>query len=212
MTSSPIIPDVSAISLIGAGGHARVVASSAGRAGLDVKAVYETDPDLVGQPFGAVVVEADAGQTDGASHVAIGSNRARKAVVEARPGARWISVIDPSAILADNVDVQAGALIGLGARVQAGARIGHHAIVNTGAIVEHDSVVGGFAHIAPGAVLTGDVRIGEGALIGAGAVVLPGLSIGDWAAVGAGSVVTRSVGPGETVAGSPARPVPNAPE
>ena len=49
------------------------------------------------------------------------------------------------------------------------------------------------------------VRIGSDVWIGGGAMILPGVSIGDGAVIGAGSVVTRDVGPGETVAGNPAR-------
>jgi acetyltransferase-like isoleucine patch superfamily enzyme len=48
-------------------------------------------------------------------------------------------------------------------------------------------------------------RIGRGASIGSGAVILCGIAIGAGALVGAGAVVTRNVGPGETVAGVPAR-------
>jgi maltose O-acetyltransferase len=51
------------------------------------------------------------------------------------------------------------------------------------------------------------VAIGENVWIGAGAIILPGVTVGDDAIVGAGSVVTRSVAPGETVAGNPARPI-----
>lgn len=197
--------DSRSVSLIGAGGHARVVASCATRSGLELKAVFETDAARVGHALAGVVIGADVGTIEGPAHVAIGSNRIRYTVVAARPDALWTAIVDPTAKVAEAVDIQQGALIGLGACVQTGARIGRHAIINTGAIVEHDCVVGDFAHIAPGAVLTGGVRIGAGVLIGAGAVILPGLNIGDWATVGAGSVVTRSVGAGETVAGSPAR-------
>jgi acetyltransferase-like isoleucine patch superfamily enzyme len=45
------------------------------------------------------------------------------------------------------------------------------------------------------------------ATIGSGATVLGGITIGEGAIVGAGAVVTRDVGPGETVAGNPARPL-----
>src|SRR5439155_17345286 len=47
----------------------------------------------------------------------------------------------------------------------------------------------------------------RGASLGSGAVILGGLRIGADALVGAGAVVTRDVAPGETVAGSPARPL-----
>lgn len=42
--------------------------------------------------------------------------------------------------------------------------------------------------------------------IGAGAIILPGLTIGRGSMVGAGAVVTKSVPPGMTVVGNPARP------
>ena len=50
------------------------------------------------------------------------------------------------------------------------------------------------------------MRIGTDVWIGGGAIILPGVTIGDGAVVGAGSVVTRSIGPGVTVTGNPARP------
>ncbi len=47
----------------------------------------------------------------------------------------------------------------------------------------------------------------RGASIGSNATILCGLEIGERATVGAGSVVTRSVPPGATVAGNPARSI-----
>lgn len=49
--------------------------------------------------------------------------------------------------------------------------------------------------------------VGPGASIGSGAVILGGVRIGPGALVGAGAVVTSDVGPGDTVAGVPARPL-----
>jgi sugar O-acyltransferase (sialic acid O-acetyltransferase NeuD family) len=198
-------PDARSISLIGAGGHARVVAASARRAGLHLQAVFEADSRRLGQSFAGLSLQSDRDISDGPLHIAIGSNRVRSTAAAFHPDAEWTSVIDPASSISEDVDVGAGSLIGLGACVQTGVRIGRHTLINTGTIVDHDCILGNFVHIAPGAVLTGSVTVGEGALIGAGAVVLPGLIIGAWAVVGAGAVVTRPVADGETVIGSPAR-------
>jgi maltose O-acetyltransferase len=53
----------------------------------------------------------------------------------------------------------------------------------------------------------GTVVIGNRCWIGAKAVILKDVHLGDGCIVAAGAVVTRSVGPGQTVAGVPARPI-----
>ena len=50
--------------------------------------------------------------------------------------------------------------------------------------------------------------IGNNVVIGSGAQVLGPIQVGDGAKIGANSVVTRDVGPGQTVVGIPAKPVP----
>lgn len=47
----------------------------------------------------------------------------------------------------------------------------------------------------------------DGATIGAGAIILPGVTIGENAFVAAGAVVSEDVGPGDIVAGIPARKI-----
>jgi maltose O-acetyltransferase len=49
------------------------------------------------------------------------------------------------------------------------------------------------------------IRIGRNVWIGGSALILPGVEIGDDAVIGAGSIVTRSVPPGATAVGNPAR-------
>ncbi|MES2135457.1 MAG: acyltransferase [Pseudomonadota bacterium] len=48
-------------------------------------------------------------------------------------------------------------------------------------------------------------RVRKGASLGSGAVIMGGVTIGEGALIGAGAVVTKDVGPGEIVAGVPAR-------
>lgn len=191
--------------MIGAGGHARVVAATLVRLDAVLEAVFELDPERVGKTLGGVTVTLDTGRIDLPLHIAIGLNEARQRIDAARPDASWRTLVHPDARIAPRVQIGEGSLIGMGALIQAGARIGRHVIINTGAIVEHDNWIGDYAHVGPGVVLSGDVRIGEGAMVGAGAVILPGVHIGKGAIVGAGAVVTLPVSDGETVVGVPAR-------
>lgn len=197
------------LGLIGAGGHARVVAEAARAAGFDVTAAFAPSPAPGARLGDAPVLDvaALASRPDLPLHVAVGDNAARRRIVESEApvGAEWRAVVHPTARLSPSAVVAPGALVGMGAHVQAAAVIGPHAIVNTAAVVEHDATVGAFAHVGPAAVLCGGVHVGEGVLIGAGAVVLPGVRLGQGARVGAGAVVTRDVTPGAVVAGSPAR-------
>ena len=57
---------------------------------------------------------------------------------------------------------------------------------------------------------TRPVRIGNGCWIGVQAVILSGVELGDRCIVAAGAVVTKSVPPGSTVAGVPARTIRTA--
>jgi acetyltransferase-like isoleucine patch superfamily enzyme len=73
-------------------------------------------------------------------------------------------------------------------------------------------VIGDFVTLAPGAKINGNVVVQDHAYIGTGAMIRQGrpgepLVIGEGAIVGMGAVVTRSVPPGVTVVGNPARPL-----
>lgn len=70
-------------------------------------------------------------------------------------------------------------------------------------VVTNDQTVG---RPAEGDALTG-ATLRRGCRIGASVTLLPGVEIGADALVAAGSLVTRSVLPGVTVMGSPARVV-----
>lgn len=97
--------------------------------------------------------------------------------------------------------------------------IGNHVRIHTQAFIPEFSVLEDGCWIGPNVVLTNakyplsaNVKetlagpvIRKGAKIGANSTILPGVVIGEHALVGAGSVVVRDVGPGEVVAGNPAR-------
>lgn len=199
--------------ILGAGGHAEVVADAAlcqhHASGEAPELLYlDDDPARRGRLLrgGRVAdVLASWGNWPGATFLpGIGDNATRARVTAAVTGTYGVA-IHPAAILAADVTCGPGTLVVAGAVVNTGTSIGRHVILNTGCSVDHHCVVGDFVHIAPGARLGGGVTAGEGAFIGMGAMILPGIRVGPWATVGAGAVVTRDVAAEMTVVGVPAR-------
>ncbi len=199
------------IVLIGAGGHAKVVADAVLASGGTVAGFYDDMPD----PSAAVVIP-------GATHlgplvsaspetrpliVALGALDLRRTSIDACAKCTFASAVHPKAIVSPHAAVSPGTLIAARAVINPGARIGPHAIINTGAIVEHDCTIGENTHIGPGAILSGGVTVGSDTLLGSGAIVLPGVKIGSNCVVGAGAVVTNNLPDGSRAVGVPARVV-----
>ncbi|MFZ0533431.1 MAG: NeuD/PglB/VioB family sugar acetyltransferase [Anaerolineales bacterium] len=101
--------------------------------------------------------------------------------------------IEPSAILAEGVQVMPHAYVG------SEANVGYGAIVNTGAIVSHDCNLGDYANLSPGAILAGEVTIGNATLVGMGVTVNLRVKIGNHARIGNGATVKQDVPEGGIV-------------
>lgn len=119
-------------------------------------------------------------------------------------GARFLSIIAPSALVTRNSVVGEGSALLAGAIVNR-AILGRHVVINTGAIVEHDCKVGDNTFIGPGAVIGGGVKIGSDCFIGLGARIRNGVTIGANITVGMGATVTRDLTEPGIYYGSPLR-------
>ncbi|MFN4034210.1 MAG: acetyltransferase [Fimbriimonadales bacterium] len=197
--------------VLGAGGHAKVVISTAHALGYAVSALYDDAPEkqgttILGAPvMGSIEQFAENDDPKVMYFIAVGDNRARKRIYSRKPNASWATLIHPHAWIHSSVKIASGTLVCAGVVIQPDAVIGQHCIINTTASVDHDCSLSDFVHIGPGARLTGGVKVEEGSLLGAGCVVLPGVCVGAWSVVGAGAVVLDDVPSGVIVAGVPAR-------
>jgi acetyltransferase EpsM len=103
------------------------------------------------------------------------------------------AVVEPSAQLAEGVQVFPLAYVG------SEAQVGYGAIINTGAIVSHDCRLGEYANLSPGAILAGEVSVGSAVLIGMAATVNLRTQIGSGARIGNGATVKSDVPEGGLV-------------
>ena len=204
--------------VIGAGGHAGVLADALLRAGHKVLGFTDLDPALHGRELcsrpvlgGDEALEphrgGDVRLVNGIGGIGREGDTLRRRVqegLEAR-GWRFAGVCHPSAIVSAHATLADDAQVLAGAIVQPGARVGRGAIINTAAVVEHDCVVGNWTHVAPRALLCGDVRTGTHCHVGAGAVVRQSVVLGDEVIVGAGAVVVADRTLPGTLTGVPAR-------
>jgi acetyltransferase EpsM len=200
-----------AIVIYGAGGHGKAVLEliramgehdSLGFVddGLPPGSLVLGEPVLGGEEVLAVL------RTRGLAHAAnavggIGDVGSRVTVFErlARAGLHCpalvhpTAVIEPSARLADGVQVFPHAYVG------SEAEIGFGAIVNTSAVVSHDCRLGECANVSPGGLLAGGVQLGDRVLVGMGATLNLQVHVGAGARIGNSAVVKQDVPAGGVV-------------
>jgi sugar O-acyltransferase (sialic acid O-acetyltransferase NeuD family) len=204
------------ILVLGAGGHAQVVADILLRmrdSGEPVEPIGYLDDDkallgktLMGLPVLGITADLAKFKHD-AIIIGIGNNRIRQNLFRALRAndEQFVTARHPSAVIAPDVPIGPGCVICAQVVVNPGSVIGHNVILNTGCTVDHHNRIADDVHIAPGAHLGGDVTVEEGVLIGIGAVVMPQRCIGMWSIVGAGALVQKDVPERVTVIGVPAQ-------
>ncbi|ADZ85264.1 acetyltransferase [Cellulosilyticum lentocellum] len=120
-------------------------------------------------------------------------------------GFSFPNIIDPTAILAENIQFGVGNFIGKGVIINTTTTIGDHCIINTGSIIEHDCNIENFIHLGPRSILCGGVQIGENSHIGASATILQYKKVGSNSIIGAGSLVNKDIPTYQTAYGIPCR-------
>ena len=207
----------STLLILGAGGHASVVADCSLATGKWSTVAFLDDryPELDstnGWPVVGRIADLETFVTE-YPEMALGvgvsyeSLRLELLARGQQAGALFPPVIHPSATVSPFASVNDGSVIFAGAVININARIGSGCIINTASSVDHDCFIGNGSHISPGALLAGAVSIGEKVWVGMGAKILQCISVGTEAIVGAGAVVLSDVPANTKVVGVPARPI-----
>ncbi|WP_216725583.1 acetyltransferase [Synechococcus sp. WH 8016] len=211
---------VSKLLVLGAGGHAKVVAETALASGhvsdicfLDDHFYNSTQEALtLGRPvLGPLDFVFEKACIDEYSEVVV-------AIGHATTRLRWIksliaagyslpSVVHPTAFVSPSVQIGPASVVFAHVAMQAQASIGMGVILNTGCSIDHDCKLDDAVHICPGARLAGEVHVGKRSWIGIGASVINQIRIGSDVTIGAGAAVVTDIPDGITAVGVPARPL-----
>jgi len=206
------------IAVYGGGGFAREVAWLAEACGHTVVCFIDDDASKVGRTLNDIRVmsidQAAAAFKDAHVAVAIGSPKTRETVTRRaeQRGFGIATLVHPRVERSRWVTLGAGAVVCAGSILTTNITLGEHVQINLDCTIGHDVRMGDFATLAPGVHVSGWVALGRRAYVGTGASIINGtedrpLVIGDDAVVGAGACVTKSVDPGVTVVGVPAKPL-----
>jgi sugar O-acyltransferase (sialic acid O-acetyltransferase NeuD family) len=200
------------LAILGAGGHAKVVADAASCSGWqNIRFFDDKWPEFEHAQAGILSgntqsLIAQAAEFNGIV-VAIGDNALRRNKISLllKEQLPLVTIIHPSAIISSSAALAPGTVVFAKAVLNPDCSIGLGGIINTGAIIEHDCILGAFVHISPGVNLSGDVQIGDLSWIGIGSCVRQCIKIGSNVMVGAGSVVIQDLPDECTAFGIPAK-------
>lgn len=126
--------------------------------------------------------------------ITIGDAAARRKVAQmlrAR-GARLLTYIHPTALVADTATVGEGAIICPHSIVNAGAQVGENVVVNVFCSIGHGAQVGAHSVLSPYCALSGDSILGEGGFMGTRATLFPKVVLGANCVVDAHSPAKQS--------------------
>ncbi len=192
------------IVMIGAGGHASVLADILIGNGQSIYAVSSpeapknkilascgqhliSDDEILGLSPDDVILVNGIGSIPGRTHRVSIANKFRSL------GYEFMNIIAASALVSTQCEIGNGVQILTRAIIQPGCVIGDDVIINTGAIVEHDCQIGTGVHLAPGVVLSGGVNIGQYTHLGTNSTVIQGLSVAENSVIGAGVTINKSI-------------------
>lgn len=198
--------------IIGAGGHAKVIADIIEKSGDEIVGFLDDNKEIGTTIIKEYKVIGDLNNRFAMAVtkenlefiIAIGDNRKREEISHS-PNLKFYTAIHPSAQIGLDVEIQEGTVVMANSCINSSAKIGKHCIINTGSIIEHDNIIEDCVHISPNAALGGTVKIGENTHVGIGSIVKNNITICQNCIIGAGAVVVKDILEEGTYVGVPAR-------
>ncbi|MDR0802359.1 hypothetical protein [Fluviicola sp.] len=156
------------IVIIGAGGHAKVIAETIDLLdNLQVVGfiddriekgtpVYKDIPVIgAGNEIPQILEECDA------LVIGIGNNEVRKQLAERIKAKSFEIIIHPRAVVSKTAVIEPGTVVLAGAVISSNARVAAHCIVNSHVVIDHDSNIGTFVHLSIGTLVGSNSKISE---------------------------------------------------
>ncbi len=142
--------------------------------------------------------------------VAIGDPKTRKKVVDNFPkDTCYATLIHPTAVISDWVEIGEGSIITAGVIVTCNIKIGKHAHLNLCTTIGHDCEIGDYFTTAPSANISGICKFGNLVYFGTNTCVKQGVSICDNVTIGMGGVVVKDIKESGIYIGNPLRKLEN---
>lgn len=207
------------VTIIGAGGHAKVIADIIYKSGdniygfLDDKKevgtviIKQLNCKVIGNVDYCIKLQQEI--PDMNFIIAIGKNETRREIAEKYKELNFYTAIHPSSQISLDVKIGEGTVVMANTSINSSTNIGKHSIINTGAVIEHDNLLEDYVHISPNVTLCGTVKIGEMTHVGAGTTIKNNISVCKKCILGAGSVVVKNINDSDTYIGVPAKKMIN---
>ena len=204
--------------IIGAGGFGREIAwlverINANNPTWNLKGFIDDDELLLGKYKNGYQVLGDCEYLKKLGEVyavcAIASARIRKNIIDKFRGSKIIftSLIDPSVLTSERVEIGSGAIICAGTILTVNIKIGNYAIVDVNSTRGQDSEIEDFVTLYPSVNISGNCIVGECSELGTGMQIIQGKKISRDCIIGAGAVVVKDITESGTFVGCPARKI-----